>query len=163
MTHPDNREQYGATLHDCTRRVSHPDSEEAVQIECQRAAQELQPFEYRFESGAISSTCRQRQEDPSRTRQISHISSNASNAPLQCRVSLDSYASTQPGVTCSQGSSVRAVYWYSPVERFWTLHVRYVAGSTFLASLLTRYSLTIEEGAHRDHLGIHHLLAHDTH
>ncbi|KAF1932323.1 uncharacterized protein M421DRAFT_289262 [Didymella exigua CBS 183.55] len=137
MTTP-NHERHAAVLHDCTRRISHPDSEEAVQIERQRVAQELEPFSYQKKSRATSYAARQPHDGPSRTRQTLHTSSTASNAPLRDRVSLESRVTTQSNATRSQSNSIRAIYWYSKVVRFWTTHV----------------SLTIDDGAHRDHLGI---------
>lgn len=149
MTDP-NHEQYAATLHDCARRKSHPDSEEAVQIERQRVARELEPFGPRFTSRATSHAS---SHGHSRTRQTSHISATASNAPLQDRDTLESYAAAQPDAIRSQGSSVREVHWYSPVVNFWTTHVRYVVNMQCQLNPLTQHSLTIDEGAHRDHLG----------
>jgi hypothetical protein len=149
MTVP-NHERDAAALHNCTRRESHPDSEEAVQIERQRVAQELGPFGHRLKSRTTSHAS---SHVPSQTRQTSDISSTASNVPLQDCDSLESYATTQPDVTRSQGSSIREIRWYSPVVKFWTTHVRYVFRVILPTYLLTRNSLTIDEGAHRDHLG----------
>jgi hypothetical protein len=122
MTDP-NHMQHAAMLYDCARRESHPDSEEAVQIERQRVARELEPFERRIKSRRTSPAS---SHDHSQTRQASHVTSTASNAPLQDRNSLESYATTQPDATRSQGSSIREARWYSPVVKFWTTHVRYV-------------------------------------
>ncbi|KAH6637972.1 hypothetical protein C7974DRAFT_151644 [Boeremia exigua] len=137
MTSP-SHEQHAAALHDSTRRVSHPDSEEAVQIERQRVAQELGPYERR-ESSRITSHEASRHDGPLlQTCRISNRSSTASNALLQSRGPLDIYATARPDAPRSQGSSVRERHWYSPIVEFWTTHV----------------SLTIDGGAHRDHLAL---------
>ncbi|UPX11687.1 uncharacterized protein EKO05_0002281 [Ascochyta rabiei] len=130
--------QHASALHDSMRRQSHRDSEEAVQIERQRIARELQPFERHGLSIATSHVFSEHQDAPIRARQTSHRNSAASNAPLQDRESLESYTTTQPDAPRSISSSFREKHWYSVIVEFWTTHV----------------SLTIDEGAHRDHLGM---------
>lgn len=152
MTSP-RYEQQAATLHGCTRRVSHPDSEEAVRIERQRVAQELEPFQRRTASRITSQASNKRGDVSVQPRDPSHRSSNASNAPLQNRESLESYATTQPDLSPSQGSSIRENHWYSPIMKFWTTHVRFDTTTILHDAPLTHNSLTIDEGAHRDHLG----------
>ena len=149
MTDP-NHEQNAAALYHCARRESHPDSEEAVQIERQRVARELEPFGHRLTSRTTSHAS---SHDHSRTRQTSHVTSTVSNPPLQDRDSLESYATTERDRARSQGSSMREVHWYGPVVKFWTTNVRYVLNMQCQPNPLTQHSLTIDEGAHRDHLG----------
>lgn len=140
-----NYEQDAASLHTCTRRISqHPDSEEAVRIERQRVAQELEPFQGRDLPRGGSYTSIQQGDALSRSRQPSHRSSNASNAPLQERESLESYTTTQPDTSRSQGSSTRQLHWYSPVVRFWTAHVRHASTIS-----LTRHSTDTSQSHHR--------------
>ncbi|KAF9699464.1 hypothetical protein EKO04_002257 [Ascochyta lentis] len=133
-----SHEQHASMLHNCMRHQLHPDSEEAVQIERKRVAQELQPFEYHGLSIATPHVSSEHLDASIRARQTSNRNSTASNAPLQDRESLESYATTQPDVPCSTSSSLREKHWYSSVVKFWTTHV----------------SLTIDEGAHRDHLAL---------
>lgn len=116
-----NHEHLAAALHDCTRREPHPDSEEAVQFECQRVAQELRPFDHRGLSIAVSNATIEHQDALLRSRQTS----TASHEPLQHRNSLESYATTQSDESHSVGSSLREKHWYSPIVEFWTAHVRY--------------------------------------
>lgn len=125
-------EHDAAALHDCTRHMSHPDSEEAVQIERQRFAQELEPLGHHITSKTTSHTSSQHEDTPSRTRQTSNISSAASNAPLQDRDSLEIYATTPQDVTRSQGTSIREVRWYGSVVKFWKTHVRYISKDIML-------------------------------
>lgn len=139
MTYP-NHMQHAATLHDYARRESHPDSEEAVQIERQRVARELQPYYNRSRT-----TSRAPSHDHSRSRQ-----SIASNAPLQDRDSLEGHAATLPDATRSERSSVREVLWYSPVVKFWTTHVRHVGCyTTSTESANTKQSHDRRRGSQR--------------
>ncbi|UPX11688.1 uncharacterized protein EKO05_0002281 [Ascochyta rabiei] len=115
--------QHASALHDSMRRQSHRDSEEAVQIERQRIARELQPFERHGLSIATSHVFSEHQDAPIRARQTSHRNSAASNAPLQDRESLESYTTTQPDAPRSISSSFREKHWYSVIVEFWTTHV----------------------------------------
>lgn len=113
-----------AALQECTRQASHPDCEEAVQIERQRVAQELKQFGRHKPSTATSNASSQQRTTSLRTRPTSIRNSAASNEPLQYRDSIGSYATTQPEVTRSAAGSVREKHWYSPIVKFWTDHVR---------------------------------------
>lgn len=120
-----SREQQAAALHDCTRRISHPDSEDAVRTEQQRIAQELTAYTPKASTQVVSCTSNQEDEVPSTARLSIHRSSIRSNAPLQSRESLESYATTLPDVPYSVDSSIHEKHWYDPLVNFWTTHVRY--------------------------------------
>ncbi|KAF3001974.1 hypothetical protein E8E13_007609 [Curvularia kusanoi] len=131
-------EEQAATLHDCTRRAFHPDSEDAVRIEQQRVARELRPYKISASTQVALHTDDQDDGVPSRLRLSSHRSSIATNAPLRNYESLASYATTQSNVSHIRDNSIREEHWYDPLVDFWTTHI----------------SLTIDEGAHRDHLAL---------
>ena len=118
-------EQQAAALHGCTHRISHPDSEDAVQIERQRIARELTPYEPKASTQVASCTPNQEDEVLSRTRLSIYRGSIRSNAPIQSRESLDSYATTLPDVPYSEANSFCEKHWYDPLVNFWTTHVRY--------------------------------------
>jgi hypothetical protein len=118
-------EQQAAALHECTRRISHPDSEDAVRIERQRIARELTPYKRKAPTQLVSRTSDQEDEVPSTTRLPTHRSSIRSNAPLQSRESLESYATTQPDGPYPEASFMCEKHWYDPLVNFWTTHVRY--------------------------------------
>jgi hypothetical protein len=134
------------TLHAPTYRKPHIDSEEAVQYERRRVSRELEPI-YPNESSRQSSEAPQ--TGPShaslRSRNTSLQDSAASRERLRRHSSATSGASTQldvPGASQdgarSSRTSTRVPHWQNPITRFWNTHI----------------SITIEEGAHRDHLGI---------
>ena len=118
-------EQQAATLHDCSRRISHPDSEDAVRIERQRIARELTPYTPNASTQVVSRTSNLEDEVPSTARLSTHRSSIRSNEPLQSRESLESYATTLPDVPYSEANSIHEKHWYDPLVKFWTTHVRY--------------------------------------
>jgi len=129
-----------AALHHHASAEPHPDSEDAVRYERQRSAKELVPVhrERIAEANEAHAT-------PSfaslRSRNTSlRSSSHGSRDDLRRRSSNVDGVSTQIDVyeDRSDGEEVaRRERWYDPVIRFWTRHV----------------SLSIDEGAHRDHLG----------
>lgn len=119
-----SREQQTAALHDCTRRISHPDSEDAVRTEQQRIAQELTPYKPKASTTLVSRTYSPDDEVPSTIRASSCRGSITVNAPLQNRESLESYATTLPDVPYSVDRSIHAKHWYNPLVNFWTTHVR---------------------------------------
>ena len=118
-------EQQAAALHDCTHRISHPDSEDAVRIERQRIARELTSYIPNASTQVASRTSNLEDEVPSTTRLSIHRSSISFNAPLQSHESLESYATTLPEVPYSEASSICEKHWYDSLANFWTTHVRY--------------------------------------
>ena len=118
-------EEQAAALHSCTHRISHPDSEDAVQIERRRIAREPTPYKSKAATQLVSCTSNQEDEVPSTTRLSIYRGSTRSNAPIQSRESLDSYATTLPDVPYSEANSFCEKHWYDPLVNFWTTHVRY--------------------------------------
>ena len=133
-----------SALHARSRREPHIDSEEAVQYERRRVSRELEPLHH-FESlghsseaaaGPSYAATRLRSRNAAAQESREHLkraASNASNASTQQDVPVASEAGGR-----SVWSSQRAPRWDNALSRFWTRHV----------------SITIEEGAHRDHLGM---------
>jgi len=129
-----------AALHHHAYAEPHPDSEDAVRYERQRFAKELVPIhrERVAEANEAHAT-------PSfaslRSRNTSlRSSSHGSRDDLRRRTSNMDGVSTQIDVheDRSDGEEVGwTERWYDPVISFWTTHI----------------SLSIDEGAHRDHLG----------
>jgi len=128
-----------AALHARTHREPHVDSEEAVQYERQRVSRELEPV-YPHESATQSSEGlhTSRTEASVRSRNASLRDSIVSQEHLQRQASDDSTQPDDSGANEDDGrSSIREPHWYDPFTKFWSRHV----------------SITIDEGAHRDHLG----------
>jgi hypothetical protein len=131
-----------ATLHAPTGREPHVDSEEAVQYERRRVSRELDPICHQDSSRRISNALHTpRTEASLRSRNASLLDTIASQEHIR---RASSNLSTQPDVpgasatgAQSTRSSVREPHWYDPVTKFWRTHI----------------SLSIDEGAHRDHLG----------
>jgi hypothetical protein len=119
-----SREQQVAALHDCTRRISHPDSEDAVRAEQQRIAQELTPYKPKASTQLVSRTYNPDDEVLSTIRPSSCRGSVTVNVPLQSRESLESYATTLPDVPYSVDNSIHEKHWFNPLVNFWTTHVR---------------------------------------
>lgn len=138
-----------AALHAPTHREPHIDSEESVRYERRRVSRELEPI-FHHESSRQSSEAPQTSEaSPNyaslRSRIASTRDSSTSRAHLRRNVSATSDASTQldsPGASEDGGrssrTSIRVPHWYDPATKFWRTHI----------------SITIDEGAHRDHLGM---------
>lgn len=118
-------EQQAAALHDCTQRVPHPDSEDAVRIEQQRVARELRPYKISASTQVALHTYDQDGDVPLRSRLSLHSSSIATDAPLRSYESLESYATTQSNMSRIRDSSIREEHWYDPLVDFWTIHIRY--------------------------------------
>jgi hypothetical protein len=134
---------YRATLQTPTRREPHVDSEEAVQYERQRVSRELEPIRRRdFVEQSSEARRSSRIDTSSRPRNASPRISSASRDHLRHRASNASVQADVPGASVmgarSTRSSVKEPHWYDPVAKFWRTHI----------------SLTIGEGAHRDHLGM---------
>ena len=129
-----------AALHHHACAEPHPDSEDAVRYERQRFAKELVPVHRERIAGANEAHA-----TPSfaslRSRDTSlRSSSHGSGDDLRRRTSNLDGLSTQIDVyeARSDGEEVdRKERWYAPAIRFWIRHI----------------SLSINEGAHRDHLG----------
>jgi hypothetical protein len=124
-----------------THREPHVDSEEATQFERRRVSRELDAIDP-SRSGKQSSEAPQ--DSKSHTSLRSRIASaTASQEHLRCQSSAASDPSTQPDVQNSSldgrttRSSIRQSHWHDPISKFWNTHI----------------SITIDEGAHRDHLG----------
>jgi hypothetical protein len=124
-----------------THREPHVDSEEAVQFERRGVSRELDTIDP-LGSGKQSSEAPQ--DSKSHTSLRSRIASaTASQEHLRRQSSAASDPSTQPDVqNYSLGgrttrSSIREWHWHDPITKFWN----------------TNISITIDEGAHRDHLG----------
>jgi hypothetical protein len=142
-----------AALHARTHTEPHPDSEEAVRYERRRVSKELEPIPRERVATPSPDGPREAHATPTlaslRSRNTSLRSSTASSREeLRRYGSAISGASTQADTAGGTGSvagsarSRRLLHWYDPVARFWTSHI----------------SLTIDEGAHRDHLGMSLLL-----
>lgn len=117
---------YAAVLHDCARHHQlHPDSKEAIQIERQRVAQELEPIEHHEALPTTAGLSDKHQNTSLQRRQSSNKSSNASDVPPQCCDSSRGYDITELNRTCWNSSSMRKKHWYSPIVTFWMTHVRY--------------------------------------
>jgi uncharacterized membrane protein YidH (DUF202 family) len=128
-----------AALHAPAHGEPHVDSEEAVQYERRRVSRELEPMYSQDAS-------RQNSEAPHaslRSRNASMYSASTSHERLRNRNSDVSDADTVPDAHDSEGaarstrSSIHVPHWYDPITKFWRSHV----------------SITIDDGAHRDHLG----------
>jgi hypothetical protein len=138
-----------ACLHAPTHREPHVDSEEAMQYERQRVSRELEPVSNGESSLQSLEVAQTSPADPSyantRSRNASLRHSITSPESLQHFHSAANSTGTQPDITGATESSVgnsrmsiRALHWHDPITKFWKTHV----------------SLTIEEGSHRDHLGM---------
>jgi len=135
-----------AALHAHARHEPHPDSAEAVRIERQRCAKELEPMCRE----RISSTRSRVAPDSSSLGALSsdHVSNRDSrDTPSRHGSIAGSRASTQADEegTCAgdEEENKGKRQWYDGIVNFWS----------------TQISLTIDEGAHRDHLGMSFLLA----
>jgi hypothetical protein len=138
-----------AALHERTPTEPYPDSEEAVRYERRRLSKELEPMHgERVAKPSPSSPAEAHATPPCaslRSRNTSvHSSTDDSREDLRRHASTISGASTQADTvggrdhgTESLRSDRRPSHWYDPVAKFWTTHI----------------SLTIDDGAHRDHLG----------
>lgn len=129
-----------AALHYHSHAEPHPDSEAAVRYERQRFSRELKPIRGERaatpdEAHATPSSASLRSRNPPQ-----RSSTRDSRDSLRRRTSNADAASTHVDVYENRDSGEemdRTGRWYYPVVKFWTKHI----------------SLTIEEGAHRDHLG----------
>lgn len=129
-----------AALHYHAHAEPHPDSEDAVRYERQRFSKELVPVHRERIAGADEAHA-----TPTfaslRSRDTSLRSSmHGSRDDLRRRTSgVDSTSTQVDGYEDrDDGEEVdRTERWYNPLVRFWTTHI----------------SLSIDEGAHRDHLG----------
>lgn len=124
-----------------THREPHIDSEEAVQYERRRVSRELEPLHHPNSSRHSSEA----EAGPSYVQSSLRLRDTAaqeSREHLHCAVSNASTQQDVPGASSAGGLSVRSAQrtlrWDNAISRFWTRHV----------------SITIEEGAHRDHLGM---------
>ena len=130
-----------AALHDRAHAEPHPDSEVAVRYERQRYSQELGPVR------------RERTTTLNEPRAIPSLNSIRSRNALLCSSTNDSTEdlrrhASDISITSAQvnvyqegpgrDEVARTERWYDPVVKLWAAHV----------------SLSIDEGAHRDHLGI---------
>jgi hypothetical protein len=125
-----------------TYREPHVDSIEAVQYEQRRISRELEP---------VSRVEATRQSSTSLPSNLSHASLRSRNASPQASIvphrdlrqyglSLSDTSTHQHENENPRGStrsSIKRRRWYFPITKFWNTHV----------------SITIDEGAHRDHLG----------
>jgi hypothetical protein len=139
---PPRLELPSAALNAPTDREPHVDSEEAVRYERRHVSREL-------ESVYTQKTLRYASIEPSnslRSRNASIREFTASHEQLRRHNSTRSNADTQPdnpdttehdGRSTIASTSLRERHWYHPITHFWTTHI----------------TLTIDEGAHRDHLG----------
>jgi hypothetical protein len=134
-----------AALHAAKQRVPHVDSEEAVQYERRRVSRELDPI---YSHAGSRNSSEAPHTSPSfaslRSRNTSLQNSTASHAHLRRPDTDASDVATELDVQTANGtaahsttSSMRPRQWYTPITSFWSTHI----------------SITIEEGAHRDHLG----------
>lgn len=121
-------------IHNHARQEAYPDSEDAVRHERQRFARELEPV--RRERDA---TLNEAHATPNFGSLRSRNTSLRNDGWETSRSELRRYASTQAD-TVGQGEAgaERSCRFYDPVIKFWT----------------TEISITIDEGAHRDHLGM---------
>ncbi|OAL07491.1 hypothetical protein IQ06DRAFT_300093 [Phaeosphaeriaceae sp. SRC1lsM3a] len=135
-----------AALHARTHREPHVDSEEAVQYERERISRELDEV---YPSGASRQGSEVKNGSPSfaslRSRNASLPNSAASGDQLRLSLSAASRADTGSdavvGSVRGEGdtqSSPHESHWYTSSKKFWDTHV----------------NITIEEGAHRDHLAL---------
>lgn len=139
---PPRLEFPSAALNAPTDREPHVDSEEAVRYERRRVSREL---------GSVyaKKTSRHASIEPSnslRSRIASTRERDDSEEQLRRHNSNRSTENTRPDVldttehdgrSTTASTSLRDRHWYTPLTTFWTTHI----------------TLTIDEGAHRDHLG----------
>jgi hypothetical protein len=135
-----------ADLHAPAHREPHIDSEEAVQYERRRVSRELHPI-------YPSDSSRQSVEEPHasqsnaslRSRNASLYTASTADERLWSRAlgldDADAAPDTSEGAARSTRSSVRVPQWHDLFTKFWSTHI----------------SITIDEGAHRDHLGTLHV------
>lgn len=133
---------HSTALHGSTRREPHVDSEEAVQFERRRVSRELEPIHHHdFARERAEELDTARASGSLRSRNASSPSPDALREHLRRQGSDTSTQPDVPGASIIGARSTRSLaqvpHWYDPVAKFWRTHV----------------SLTIEEGAHRDHLG----------
>jgi hypothetical protein len=130
-----------AELHAPTRREPHVDSEEAVQYERRRVSRELETIYHQDLSGKSSNALHTPRTEASLRSRNASLHPVASQEHLRRDSSTESTQPDDPGASeagaRSTRSSVREPHWYDPVTKFWRTHI----------------SLSIDEGAHRDHLG----------
>lgn len=115
-----------------TRREPHVDSEEAVQYERRRVSRQLEPLEPSRHSSEVEHILRSRsafQESATSQEQLRRHGSNSSTRPDVDNANEDRDR--------GPNQSTRLLQWYGPSVKFW----------------ITYINLTIDEGAHRDHLG----------
>ncbi|KAF1946340.1 hypothetical protein EJ02DRAFT_441252 [Clathrospora elynae] len=133
-----------AALHARTPEA-HPDSEEAVRYERRRVSKELKPILRERVATPDSETPHVTPSSISlrlcNTSPGSH--DVTSREDLRCHASTLSEANIQPdvpgaGSVRSESTRRGEPRWYDAVAKFWTTHI----------------SLTIDEGAHRDHLAL---------
>jgi uncharacterized membrane protein YidH (DUF202 family) len=138
-----------AALHAPAHREPHVDSDDAVQYEHQRVSRELGTIYHGYTSKQSLKEAQTLEASPSyaslRSRNASLRDSTTSSKTFQ-RVHSDVIStSTQPDIPSASDDSGRSFrtltrisHWHDLIIKFWKAHV----------------SLTIEEGAHRDHLGM---------
>jgi len=134
-----------AALHAHARYEPHPDSAEAVRAERQRCAKELEPMCRERASATPSRVARE--SSSLGTLPSDYVSNRESrDTPSRHGSTAGSRASTQAdhvGACAEEEENKGQRQWYDGIINFWT----------------TQISLTIDEGAHRDHLGMSCLLA----
>ena len=133
-----------AALHAHARYEPHPDSAEAVRIERQRCAKELEPVCRERASCTPSGACGSSRPGISRSYKVPARGDSSDTLRRHGSVA-GSRASTQADVPTfteeeDEEESERKRQWYDNIVKFWT----------------TQISLTIDEGGHRDHLGMSH-------
>jgi hypothetical protein len=124
--HPPPRlELPSAALHTSTHRELHVDSEEFVKFERRRVARELEPI-HCLESLRKSSKAR----STIPRENLRRYDASPNDTRSQPDASEFSRRSTR--------SFLKRPHWYDFIAKFWNTHI----------------SITIDEGAHRDHLGM---------
>ena len=121
-------------IHSSTRSQLHPDSEDAVRFERQRFAKELEPVRRNNKDTTPSEA-----HAPPSFASLRSRGASANSVRSTSRDDLRRYASTQADVDddTEHGDTPRSKRFYDALVTFWT----------------TQISLSIDEGAQRDHLG----------
>ncbi|KAF2831280.1 hypothetical protein CC86DRAFT_366680 [Ophiobolus disseminans] len=128
-----------AALHAPTHREPHVDSEEAVQYERRRVSRELEPIYPReLLRQSVGARHTSSVDASLRSRNASLRDSSASQEHLRRQAEDANTQAYSAGVSEDARSSIRTRHWWDPIATFWRTHV----------------SLTIDEGAHRDHLAL---------
>ncbi|EOA86403.1 hypothetical protein ACJQWK_05907 [Exserohilum turcicum] len=122
-------------IHSSTRSQLHPDSEDAVRFERQRFAKELEPVRRNNKDTTPSEA-----HAPPSFASLRSRGASANSVRSTSRDDLRRYASTQADVDddTEHGDTPRSKRFYDALVTFWT----------------TQISLSIDEGAQRDHLAL---------